>query len=253
MEKFQIFADSGGTKTDWVIIDGNNGVLKLSSESYHPRNIGQDFINRNQEFWSAFPNLHDYELHFFGSGCLKAENALKMQEALIAIGFKEPKVKSDLDAAAKALGIVNGWAAISGTGSVVFKLENGIVNEVRGGLGRELGDEGSGFYFGKLLAAKILKGEISIPEISFDELHDENSYSTFAARLKNYNSDEGILNLHRKNIQELADKNFEGIKQISFVGSYAYHLKDVFTSILKEKGIIAQKFIERPIDILLDK
>ena len=173
MKNLEIIADSGGTKTDWIISNENGVLTRITTESYHPRNIGIDFLTRNKVLWSEITNLQDYRLHFYGSGCLKKENAL-MKEALSSIGFIDPQVSSDMDAAAKALKIENGWGAICGTGSVVFKVSNGKIIEIRGGLGRELGDEGSGYYFGKLIAKAVLEKGILIPLISMNDLNDEN-------------------------------------------------------------------------------
>lgn len=250
MKNLEIIADSGGTKTDWIVSDEKGVLTRITTESYHPRNISADFINRNRFFWSEIENVQDYRLQFYGSGCLKEENALKMKEALAAIGFIDPQVLSDLDAAAKALKIENGWGAICGTGSVVFNVSNGKIIEIRGGLGRELGDEGSGYYFGKILAKAVLKDEISIPFISKKELNDENCYSTFTNRFAELKFDEEIYQLHCQNIQALIENQLEGIKTICFVGSYAFHHQFIFNSVLMESGIKSTNYIERPIEIL---
>lgn len=252
MKEFEIIADSGGTKTDWLLYDESGISKKFTSESYHPRRIDADFIRSAKLFWSNIPQLEKYQLTFYGSGCFQKEKARHMKEHLIAIGFVDPVVYSDIELAAKSLELVDGWGAICGTGSVVFKVESGEVTELRGGLGRELGDEGSGFYFGKLLAKSILNNELSIPEFSKAEIAQIESYSTFAQRLYGHRTKMEIRRLHEESIQALIDNCLEGVKIISFVGSYAFHYQELFKDVLLKNGIVADQFIEKPIEKLIN-
>lgn len=247
MKEFEIIADSGGTKTDWVICDGTNTITEFTTESYHPRNVNESFIERAKKYWSRISSIKDYRLTFYGSGCFHNEKALEMAQSLEAIGFVHPKVFSDIEAAARALEIENGWGAICGTGSVVFKVENRIVTEIRGGLGRELGDEGSGFYFGKLVANAVMNQEMIIPELSIDEMNDPIAYSTFAKRLFEYRTKEDVRRLHIESIQALVENHLDGVKNIGFVGSYAFHYQEIFQNVLSKCGISANEFIEKPI------
>lgn len=246
-----VIADSGGTKTDWLVFNEFGECESFTSESFHPRFINENFINRNKLYWSKFLNLVDYRLQFYGSGCLKEVNAIKMKEALIAIGFNNPEVQSDMHAAALSLNKTSGWAAICGTGSVVFEIQNGDVVSIRGGLGRELGDEGSGYFFGKLLARKVLFDGFKVPFITFEECKEEKYFSTFANRLVEYKNEPEIRKIHQQNIQLFIDQHLKGINQIDFVGSYAFHHQEIFIKQLEQNGIQAIRFIERPIEILV--
>lgn len=248
MKKFEILADSGGTKTDWLLFDETGTIKKFTSESYHPRRIDEDFIHTAKAFWSNTPQLEKYKLTFYGSGCFQKEKAKGMKENLEAIGFVNPEVFSDIELAAKSLDLVNGWGAICGTGSVVFRVENREVTELRGGLGRELGDEGSGFYFGKLVANAVLNDKLILPEISIEEMTQIDTYSSFADRLFHYRTKTEIHRLHVESIQVLIDNCLNGINSIGFVGGYAFHHQEIFKDVLLKNNIIADKFIDKPIE-----
>ena len=105
---------------------------------------------------------YDLEVHFFGAGCLREENQLKMLAAFEQLGMRNVSVKSDILAGYLATSDQeSGFVAIVGTGSVIGRIENREVSEIYGGLGYLNGDEGSGYYFGKLIIEKILANHFS--------------------------------------------------------------------------------------------
>lgn len=248
-----IIADSGGTKTDWCIVDDAGNKHFFSTGSYHPRRINPRFSQEAKRFWLKY-NLFDYTLFFFGAGCLREEKKQQMHTFFCDLGFEHVEVQSDLIGAGLALNNGNGWGAICGTGSVVFRLENGELKELRGGLGRELGDEGSGYYFGKLVSKAIEANELSI-EISTKLKgmeFDLDKFSEFSMLLSNDTSEPSILHLHERNIELFRDKYLQDIKKISIVGSYAFHRQEIFKKTLNDQSIVVELFLDKPIDKLVD-
>ena len=173
-----LIADSGGTKTDWCYIDTFGSKHFFETESYHPVHWSAEFELRIEQFWNKYPLYKDAQVHLFCAGCLWVEKSDQLSLLFNKFGFSDVTVKSDLHAAALSLyGNQNGFCAILGTGSVFFEWKNQEIKSIQGGKGYEVGDEGSGFFFGKLVfqayknnnlspvQKRIFEEKVSIPEI----------------------------------------------------------------------------------------
>lgn len=264
MKFIRIIADSGGTKTDWCGIDEQNELHRFTTESYHPLHLDETFIVRQLEFWKQY-DVSDCFLHFYGAGCLREENQQKMNVFFEKVGFSSILVESDLFAASRVVGEECDMVAICGTGSVLFKVEHEQLTELRGGLGWERGDQGGGFYFGKLLLERLKATGGNYPEIrdtiekwkSIDELYSiwdkpesKSVYSKLSSLLSNYRSHPLISSVHLENIQLFLELYAKGCSSIGFVGSYAFHMSDYFEISCKTRDIKVFSFVERPIEIL---
>lgn len=263
MKLLRIIAESGGTKTDWFGVDNEMNEFRITTESYHPLTINEEFIAQQIAFWKQH-DLSACQIHFYGAGCLQEDKKKIMQLALHQIGFSTVIVDSDLFAASTAVGTDEGMIAICGTGSVLFKIKYEQLIELRGGLGWEKGDEGGGFYFGKLLLNR-LKSTDKYPEIKeiiekwkgFDyliSLEDSQAskslYSQLALLFSDYKSHPLISSVHLENIHLFLEYYTKDVQLIHFVGSYAYYLQDFFQLACKARLITIGGFIERPIDVI---
>ena len=156
------------------------------------------------------------------------------------IQFASVFVASDVHAAGFAtVGSGSGAVAILGTGSVLAIFENGKLCELRGGLGYILGDEGSGFYFGKLVLENLLNGNLPETEQVLFNLfgdrkhilsacygdHGKQYISQVASMVKDLQSNE-LYELHKENIRLFCNKYIKDLpfEQVSFCGSYAFAL-----------------------------
>ena len=263
-----LIADSGGTKTDWCYVDSHQKKHFFSSESYHPSNWSEEFIEHIKKYWDQFPEYKSAELHFFCAGCLKPEKSEELTNIFQKIGFSEVTVKSDLHAAGVALyGIENGNVAILGTGSVFFKWKEFEVMDIRGGLGFEKGDEGSGFYFGKLLYQAYENSELSIEQKDIFEKHIDieslkgalinqyqikKQFSQIAEILKDYKNE--FKDWHQENVSLF----FESIGfnkhnlQIKIVGGYFAEHSSILIPFLSGLGVEVEEFVKKPIGPLVD-
>jgi glucosamine kinase len=267
MKLKRLIADSGGTKTDWYGIDFQNTPIRFTTGSYHPILVDETFTAEQVLFWKQY-DISECFLHFFGSGCLKTENQLKMKALFEAIGFDNALVESDLFAAARVIEDEKSMIAICGTGSVLFNVEYDQVIELRGGLGWENGDEGSGYYFGKLLLERITTNENRYPEITaivnewtpIEELlslknnpASKYQYAHLSILFGNHSSHPLIAGIHMENVQLFLEKYAADCHLIHFVGSYAYHTQDVFRFACSQRSIEIGTFIERPIESLAER
>jgi glucosamine kinase len=169
-----LIADSGSTKTEWVLLSGKQTVLEVSTRGINPYFLSVDEIASifKDELLSKFDqvNIADIKnVFYYGAGCSSIEKNAMISEPLTGFFVNATvDVTHDLLAAARAAcGAEEGIAVILGTGSntCLFDGKNIVANQPS--LGFILGDEGSGGYIGKELLKQFLYGELPI------ELHNE--------------------------------------------------------------------------------
>ncbi len=161
-----LIADSGSTKTDWLLLD-NEGqqAARFASVGFNPFYQNQAVIAEGLRT-EVVPNVNGPvgEVHFYGAGCADEVSSRPVLEALTdAFPAATITVNSDLLAAARGMcGREAGIACILGTGSNNCLYDgNKIVNNI-GSLGFWLGDEGSGGYLGKQLVTRYLHDELPV-------------------------------------------------------------------------------------------
>ena len=268
MKKSYLIADSGGTKTDWCFVDVLGNKNYFSTASYHPNLMSDQWVETNKSFWEKYNSIKDLEVHFYGSGCLKEPNRTKVKLVFEKWRFKDVQVESDILAAARAcFGDENGFVGILGTGSVLAEIENREVKNVYGGLGSIIGDEGSGFYFGKLLIEKYVKNEFS--KVTNEEIESvigienligvnssDSSFKEFVSSVSSKFSatkNQEIKQLHRENISYFIEKFFPATlvnKTICFVGSYAHYNQIIIKELLLKRHLNLGVVITKPIELL---
>ncbi len=269
MNKQILIGDSGGTRTDWCLVS-ESGMTFFESESYHPKFIVEEWRERQRTFWQAHDTMNISSVHFFGAGCLSEINRKLLVKELDGLRFEHVEVASDILAAHLACHQKeNGYTAILGTGSVLAKVENGVVSTVIGGLGYLLGDEGSGYYFGKMLIQKyllnglskdftsIVKDKIGEREVVLTKVYSPDG-KRFVAELADIFSridHPEIKVIHEDNIRIFAEThlsklNFES--NLGVVGSYAYYQHETVTQLFDSFGQKPQIIIQKPIERLAE-
>lgn len=263
-----LIADSGGTKTDWCFIDVCKTKTYFTTKSYHPSNCDDEFVQTEINFWNNHKYMMEAELHFYGAGCFNVNGHELLKETLKNIGFKNIIVSSDLHGAGLALfGESNGVVAILGTGSVLFDWQNQEVINVIGGKGHLVGDEGSGFYFGKLVyeafknnslteeQEHVFRSVASIDQIesAIEKRNQKFPLGELSQKLQDYR-------LLYKEYHESNAKLFCQVHliennpiEISVLGSYGYYHRDILRPIFENCGVTISQFLRRPIDVLAEQ
>lgn len=157
----KVIADSSSTRTEWVLVDGENVVERAFTQGLNPYFLSRREISHSirLELPESFFRRRWEHVYFYGAGCANDEKTKIMESSLVA-QFKTPvTVQSDLLGAARGLLVREpGLACILGTGSNSCYYDGEkIVKNVRP-LGFVLGDEGSGAYLGKMFLSDCLKG-----------------------------------------------------------------------------------------------
>lgn len=271
MSKPFLVADSGGTQTDWCYVSASGSREYFTTKSFHPSNWGDDFVIEMDAFWKSKSHLKEVPVYFYGAGCLNDTNKAIINDYFTQWGFHQVEVKSDVEAACHStLGDSKGVVAILGTGSVVCHWNGSTDFTISGGLGYLLGDEGSGYYFGKLLISKLLNSELSKEltselttllgaraELLLKVYGTNGKYfiGSIGKLTKNLSVGFKELNeIHELNLQLFIDKYIidDSVSSISIVGSYGFYKKDILMKLLSNNNIMLNNCVQFPIQTLTD-
>lgn len=178
----RLIADSGSTKTDWVLLFSpgpyapyetistfkTQGITPIHQTPADIRQIlGVELLPQLSTFpraklvdSKALENtlMQNVSVYFYGSGCTPAHIPMMTQTLKEVLSPKQVEVYSDLMAAARALcGHEAGIACILGTGANSCLYDGEAITQNTPALGYILGDEGSGSVLGRLFLNGIFK------------------------------------------------------------------------------------------------
>lgn len=256
--------ESGSTKTQWIFIDKNKNKHMHRTVGFNPFYQSAENISKVMRD-DLIPHLTFKEpvekIYYYGAGCEAAANKVIVTEAFkAAMPRTQVYVMHDLLAAAKALfGDQPGLACIAGTGSNTCYYDGKNVVENVHSLGLFLGDEGSGGYKGKLLIRQYIRKalpphlmkafEQEYPDRTDAILHNiyggempSRYLASFAPFLMKHIKEPAIYELVYQSFNELFDNcilRYKNHKELSigFVGSIAYHFKEVLDKVAASKGL----------------
>ena len=160
-----LIADSGSTKTDWVLYDGNAIVFRTNTQGLNPTLQNAEDIYKviSSELDGKIAPDAPETIYFYGAGCAYETANNRMKDALEQyFTTREIHIHSDLLAAARALcGHEEGIACILGTGSNSCLFDGEKITDNTPSLGYILGDEGSGAHLGRQLVSDCIKKQFS--------------------------------------------------------------------------------------------
>ncbi|GAA4833066.1 N-acetylglucosamine kinase [Algivirga pacifica] len=268
-----LIADSGSTKTDWLVIEGGerNGFQTIGLNPYF---LTEEEISQriSEDVAVALdPNKIEH-VYFYGAGCGIVEKQQIVQRA-IASSVKEAciEVNSDMFGAARSLfQEEKGIACILGTGanSCVYD-GNSIVDNVSS-LGYILADWGSGAVLGKELMSAILLRKL--PTEVLQDFYDRYQLSrvqileriyrspmpnrflaSFVPFLNDWKETEECRHILKDSFSKFLDyyvlsyKEAEEGAEVRFVGSIAYHFRELLQETSEEKGVNMGLIQKQPI------
>lgn len=159
-----LIADSGSTKTDWVLHDGNSIVTRVNTQGLNPTQQSAEDIYKviSTELDGKIAPDAPATIYFYGAGCAYDNANNRMKEALEQYFVtRKINIHSDLLAAARALcGHEEGIACILGTGSNSCLFDGEKITDNTPSLGYILGDEGSGAHLGRQLVSDCIKKQL---------------------------------------------------------------------------------------------
>ena len=274
-----LIADSGSTKTDWIIVRPGKSPFRFHSSGLNP------FYQKKEEIAVILEEeILPYvtapidEVFFYGAGCADRATSRPIYDALVdALPSAEIiEVASDMLAAARGLcGHQPGIACILGTGANnAFFDGNNIVHSI-GSLGFWLGDEGSGSYLGKTLLVHFLQNELpgdlhkqfeetypgtnrlAVLEKVYRQPFPNRYFATFSHFISKNITHPFIHKLVGDAFTLFAEKYILKHQDVDkypvhFTGSIAFYYQDILKAVLAEKGLIAGRILKSPMETLFE-
>ena len=271
--------DGGSTKMEWILLDGEAVKDRFTTEGFNPNYSDRQDL---EKMVSSVETCHGASLqqtiqsiHYYGTGCGSEQNC-QLVKAVLQKYFPhaEIHVTHDLMAACHAvLGHDKGIACILGTGSnsCVYDGEK-IVNRAVS-LGYLLGDEGGGMHIGREVVRAYFYG--FMPEDLRQEfeathhlelkdfinrLYHEGqpskylaSFARFAGENQTHPYIRGLVKGCFKAFIEAFVLRYSDCKslKISFIGSVAFHFKDILEESLLEYGLTMGTVMSTPAEGLV--
>lgn len=271
-----LIADSGSTKTDWLL-STHGQVVKFSTSGYNPYIMGMPKLIDKLSA-ELIPHTLGWvidRIRFYGSG-FSTESYIHTLEAWFQenTGAQDVEVAHDLLGTARACcGHEPGITAILGTGSNSCLFDGTHITRNLGGHGYLFGDEGSGADMGKLLIKGML--ELTLPTQTIQDILKDTGFAT-TLDLRNHIYGASQINaalasvskvllprIHQPEIESLVRASFDAFIQktllkypesaflpVHFTGSIALFYQDILISELKKHQIHPGRCIGRPLDAL---
>ena len=274
-----LVADSGSSKTDWLLSAKGQENRAFKSAGLNPYFLTEkEIVKILQE---QVPDMIDLgsqitEIYFFGAGCSSPDRHEIVSNAISSlIPTAYISVDSDLLASAYATcGHEKGICCVLGTGSNISFFDGEDIHDGQHGLGYALGDEGSGTWFGKALITDHLYGvmpeDINDKFKSLYKLTKEdviinvyqkaraNSYlASFSKFLSEIRETDYAQSLLQRGFQEFVDTNVKSYAQFNkfkchFVGSIAYVFATELKAVCEQNDVHVGKIIRQPINDLME-
>ncbi len=273
-----LIADSGATKTDWILMDQGGEAMSLVTPGLNPFYLDSKQIIKilNKELIPFIESKKINEIYFYGAGCASVYKAMTVEDALVNL-FRNAsiKIESDLFGAARALfGNREGIACILGTGSNSCHYDGNKIIENVASLGYFFGDEGSGAHMGRIFIKDYLTG--SLPKEIHDAFKKEYNYSrdnildavynlpfpnrylaSFCSFYADHLSNKYIYQLVTDSFREFFINQLEKYSKykdvpVSFVGSVSYYFEYQLRQIAIEFEVNVGRLLRSPIKALAE-
>jgi len=269
-----LIADSGGSKTDWRLVQKDGKVGQVHSPGFNPYYQGIDDLKVILKE-NLLPKINGVDavdkIFFYGAGASSLKNQLTIKTAFLEFfPSAEVEVGWDLLAAARALcGHEAGIACIMGTGSNSCLYDGKEIIDNVANLGWILADEGSGAHIGKQFLMDYLRKKLPdtlarqfherfplTREEFLEKIYQEEKPSAFLASFMKFIfqhlKEPHCYNLVYNSFAEFFEnnvmkyENYQNLK-VHFVGSISFYFADVLRQVANDKGITVKNILEGPI------
>ena len=273
LSAMRLIIDAGSTKMGWILMEGHEVKAHFVTKGFNPNYSPiQDLVETCHG--ASLPNGIQ-SIHYYGTGCGNEQNCNVIKEVFQKqFPNAEIHVTHDMMAACHAvLGHEKGIACILGTGSNSCLYDGENIAEKAVSLGYMVGDEGSGMHVGREVVRSYFYG--FMPEDlrqQFEaeyhlELKDfiQNLYhsgqpskylATFAKFAGGHQTNTFIKELVKgcfKSFVEDFIMRYAECKslKISFIGSVAFHFKDILKETLADYGLTLGEVMPSPAEGLI--
>ncbi|MCJ8208208.1 N-acetylglucosamine kinase [Mucilaginibacter sp. RS28] len=273
-----LVADSGSSKTDWLLDIPGQEKLSFRSSGLNPYFLNDKQIVKILQ--EQVPDMIAYnqqikEIYFFGAGCSSPDRHEIVSNALSVLFTKAfISVDSDLLGSAYATcGHEKGICCVLGTGSNISFFDGEEIHAGKHGLGYVLGDEGSGTWIGRILVTDYLYGRMPADvaaafkkeyKLTKDQVMlkvyerpNANTYlASFARFLVKVKETVYAQQLIEKSLTGFIETNIKSYPEYHkykchFVGSIAEVYSEELKALCKAQDVQVGKILKHPIDDLM--
>jgi N-acetylglucosamine kinase-like BadF-type ATPase len=273
-----LIAESGSTKTDWVLVNDNKEITMFKTMGFNPFFHSSEFIaeeiQNNEEFYEASKNVD--KLYFYGAGCSSVEMNNIVKLGLNKI-YPNSAVIVDHDLLACALSTYQGEPSIScilGTGSNSCYFDGKVLREEVPAIAYVLGDEGSGSFYGKKLLRDYLYNQLpesiskdfesqfgnakaDIFENVYMKPHANVYLASFMKFINRHYHHEYVVNMIQHGMNEFMKIHvccYPEHKSVKthFIGSISKIFERELIQAAKNNGVILGEIIQKPVDNLVN-
>lgn len=273
-----LLADSGSTKTEWILIDQGKIKLQLETIGLNPYFVSPQAIEKAIRESELLEHLEEiYELHFYGAGCSNEERSLYLKGEFIKY-FKqaEIQIKTDIEAAVMASSETEPCiVCILGTGSTFRLFDGKSIIRKYSSLSYIMGDEGSGTYLAKSLLRGIfyqnfdqelidkffnkypINSEILLEKV-YQEERANRYLASFVPFCKENIEHPQITNLVLNGFEQFYLEHLNKYSEykkhpIHFIGSIAYYFEEQLAKIAEKHHFKVGKIIQKPLSVIAEK
>jgi N-acetylglucosamine kinase-like BadF-type ATPase len=273
-----LVADSGSSKTDWLLYQDNQELKQFRTSGLNPyflneKEIVKILYDQAQDLIACAPEIK--EIYFFGAGCSSPDRHELVSNAL-SVFFTKSYISIDIDLLGYAYatcGHHKGLCCVLATGSNISFFDGENIHDGQHGLGFVLGDEGASTWFGKKLITDFLYGNMPTEihksfEATFKLTKDQviknvyqkpdpNTYlASFNKFLDHIRGSEYGAELLNSGFIQFIDSNIKSFPEYHnfkchFVGSIAFNFAEELTALCKKNEISVGKIILEPIHDLM--
>ena len=273
-----LIAESGSTKTDWVLIDESNKKRYFKTIGFNPFFHNTDFIistiSLNKDLIAFSKAIN--KLYFYGAGCSSEKMNNVVLSSLKSL-FPNASSTVDHDLKACALATYEGVPSIScilGTGSNSCFFDGKTIREEVPAIAYVLGDEGSGAFYGKQLLKDYLYKRLPVEikndletklEISKEKIFDNvymkphaNVYlASFMKFISTFKDHPYVKTMVMKGMEEFVKTHvccYPESKNVKthFIGSISKIYEKELRYAADKNGIILGNIIRKPVENLVD-
>ncbi len=273
-----LIADSGSTKTDWVLLEQNKVIAQHQTIGFSPYFMSSEQISEELKK-ALIPELKKQlsgitAIFYYGTGCSTPDKIEVVKQGLtLAFGNIASDINHDLLASARALcGKEKGIACILGTGSNSCLYDGNVILENVDSYGFMFGDHGSGASIGKAFIQHYFDGQLPHHlssafekagyhrEIILDNVYKKPMPNRYLASITkfmaDYNDDAFIKEIIKTSFRNFFDTQVSKYTNayalpVNSVGSIGFYYKDLFAEVALEKGYQVGNMIKSPIEGLI--
>lgn len=283
----QLIIDSGSTKMEWILMEGNEVKSRFQTKGFNPNYsdintldclVETQFIasqNNDNALTRRDESKSLRAVYYYGTGCGSEQNCQLIKDVFQRhFPDAEIHVTHDLMAVCHAVfGHEKGIACILGTGSNSCVYDGEMITKRAVSLGFLVGDEGSGMHIGREVARAYFYGfmpedlrhefdatyHLELKDFIRQLYHIEQpskylaSFANFAGKHQAHPYIRALVKGCFKAFIEAFICRYADCKsmKVSFVGSIAYHFQDLLRESLAEYGFTMGEVMQTPAEGLI--